>query len=174
MHRCVVLHRNATSELQDVQPALHQKLRHLDYKRFVLEFVRDADGLSSTAPLYCQFTPSPWQMSNAAKQLWGRRSGSVRLFDEDGHLVQDATTATGTPMHGMPAVPAPTPTNEAEARASTAITGEDVELVSALARFVEESAPGNPMFRVVPREVVVARVRALAQKLSDRMAAGDR
>ena len=66
MYRCVVLHRNGTSELQEVQPALHQKLRHLEYKRFVVEFVRDSDGISSTAPLYCQFAPSSWQASNAA------------------------------------------------------------------------------------------------------------
>src|SRR5690348_9780081 len=71
MYRCVVLHRNGTSELEEVQPALHQKLRHLEYKRFVVEFVRDSDGLSVTAPLYCQFSPSSWQASSAAKQLWG-------------------------------------------------------------------------------------------------------
>jgi hypothetical protein len=168
MHRCIVLHRNATSELQDVVPALHQKLRHLDYKRFVVEFVRDPDGVSSTAPLYCQFTPSPWQTLNAAKQLWGRRTGTVRMFDEDGHLVQD-TAAAGTPLRGVPVLPEPAQPGPSPAPASLPISAEDVELVEALARFVEQSSRSDATFGVVTRESVAERVRALGRKLAARI-----
>ena len=183
MYRCVVLHRNGTTELQEVQPSLHQKLRHLEYKRFVVEFVRDSDGLSSTAPLYCQFSPSSWQASNAAKQLWGRQSGSVRLFDEDGHLVQDAMASGGTPFQGAATIPAPT-THSANTRAvdptaaalgdaeqgpaadEPRFTREDVELVNALARFVQEPAIPDSAFGTVPREVVMQKLRDLALRLS--------
>ena len=176
MYRCVVIHRNGTSELHEVQPAIHQKLRGLEYKRFVVEFVRDPDKLSSTAPLYCQFTPSSWQTSNAAKQLWGRRSGTIRLFDEDGHLVQDATGDAGTPLRGMPTVPAP-PASSADERGvaldaqspqtgARSITPDDIVLINALARFVEESQSSDIAFGAVPRELVVERVRGLADKLA--------
>lgn len=170
MHRCVVLHRNASSELLDVQPTLHQNLRGLEYKRFVVELVRDTDGLSSTAPLYCQFMPSPWQTSNAAKQLWGRRTGTIRLFDENGYLVQDATAATGTPLQGTPSVPAPTPASAppplAGGVALERVTEDDVALVAALARFVAESDASDATFGQVSRETVAERVRALARKLT--------
>jgi hypothetical protein len=182
MYRCVVLHRNGTSELQEVQPALHQKLRHLEYKRFVVEFVRDADGISSTAPLYCQFAPSSWQASNAAKQLWGRHSGTVRLFDEDGHLVQDAMASGGTPFQGSATVPeaprspasAGEPSGPASASAADRseranmphFTREDVELVNALARFVQEPSVPDSAFGTVPRDVVMQKVRDLALRLA--------
>jgi hypothetical protein len=183
MYRCVVLHRNGTSELQEVQPALHQKLRHLEYKRFVVEFVRDSDGISSTAPLYCQFAPSSWQASNAAKQLWGRHSGAVRLFDEDGHLVQDAMASGGTPFQGSAAIPGPAPraastAEEASASAPPGGTGaaqddvgprftrEDVELVNALARFVQEPSVPDSAFGAVSRDIVMQKVRDLALRLA--------
>lgn len=170
MYRCVVLHRNGTSELQEVQPALHQKLRHLEYKRYVVEFVRDADGISSTAPLYCQFPPSSWQASNAAKQLWGRRSGAVRLFDEDGHLVQDAMASGGTPFQGSATIPAEpgSPAGESEPASAVAprFTREDVELVNALARFVQEPSVPDSAFGSVSRDVVMEKVRDLALRLA--------
>jgi len=181
MYRCVVLHRNGTSELQEVQPSLHQKLRHLEYKRFVVEFVRDSDGISSTAPLYCQFAPSSWQASNAAKQLWGRHSGTVRLFDEDGHLVQDAMSSGGTPFQGtatIPAAPAVTPSATAADNAppgaaadgpdeaAPRFTREDVELVNSLARLVQEPALPDSAFGTVPREVVMRKARDLAVRLA--------
>jgi hypothetical protein len=165
MYRCVVLHRNGTSELQEVLPALHQKLRHLEYKRYVVEFVRDADGLSSTAPLYCQFPPSSWQASNAAKQLWGRHSGSVRLFDEDGHLVQDSMASGGTPFQGSAVVPG-AETTATVASDEPRFTREDVELVNALARFVQEPAIPDSAFGSVSREVVMQKVRDLALRLA--------
>jgi len=182
MYRCVVLHRNGTSELHEVQPSLHQKLRHLEYKRFVVEFVRDSDSLSSTAPLYCQFSPSSWQASNAAKQLWGRQSGSVRLFDEDGHLVQDSMASGGTPFQGSAAIPGTQPqAASAGAPPSAAppdaggqtpdadeprFTREDVELVNALARFVQEPAIPDSAFGAVPRELVMQKARDLALRLA--------
>ena len=184
MYRCVVLHRNGTSELLEVQPALHQKLRHLEYKRFVVEFVRDSDGLSVTAPLYCQFPPSSWQASNAAKQLWGRQSGTVRLFDEDGHLVQDSMAAGGTPYQGSATIPAAaaggtggapvssaTPSAAGASVASSAngaprFSREDVELVNALARFVQEPSVPDSAFGSISREVVMQKVRDLALRLA--------
>jgi hypothetical protein len=184
MYRCVVLHRNGTSELEEVQPALHQKLRHLEYKRFVVEFVRDADGLSVTAPLYCQFSPSSWQASSAAKQLWGRQSGSVRLFDEDGHLVQDSMASGGTPYQGSATIPtastagtnsgplaSATPSAAGDSIASNAagaprFTREDVELVNALARFVQEPSVPDSAFGSISREVVMQKVRDLALRLA--------
>jgi hypothetical protein len=184
MYRCVVLHRNGTSELEEVQPTLHQKLRHLEYKRFVVEFVRDADGISVTAPLYCQFSPSSWQASSAAKQLWGRQSGTVRLFDEDGHLVQDSMASGGTPFQGSATIPgAPTgstgsapgtsatPSAAGASVASSAtgdlrFTREDVELVNALARFVQEPSVPDSAFGSVSREVVMQKVRDLALRLA--------
>ena len=190
MYRCVVLHRNGTSELQEVQPALHQKLRHLEYKRFVVEFVRDSDGISSTAPLYCQFSPSSWQAQSAAKQLWGRHSGSVRLFDEDGHLVQDAMATAGTPYQGSATIGASPaglsgtssatsnsasaqPDGENAARqgdagggARPAFTREDVELLNALSRFVQEPAVPDSAFGAVSRETVVQKVRDLALRIA--------
>jgi hypothetical protein len=180
MYRCVVLHRNGTSELAEVQPALHQKLRHLEYKRYVVEFVRDSDGLSVTAPLYCQFAPSSWQASSAAKQLWGRQSGTVRLFDEDGHLVQDSMASGGTPYQGsaaVPAVPTGAPGSPATSNAAAPpvashapgaprITREDVELVNALARFVQEPFVPDSAFGSTSREVVMHKVRDLALRLA--------
>lgn len=181
MYRCVVLHRNGTSELEEVQPSLHQKLRHLEYKRFVVEFVRDSDGISSTAPLYCQFSPSSWQASNAARQLWGRHSGTVRLFDEDGHLVQDSMSSGGTPFQGSAIVPTPSAdgavgqpsaasgasgASGAQPVAAARFTREDVELVNALARFVQEPAVPDSAFGSVSREVVMQKVRDLALRLA--------
>jgi hypothetical protein len=190
MYRCVVLHRNGTSELQEVQPALHQKLRHLEYKRFVVEFVRDSDGISSTAPLYCQFSPSSWQAQSAAKQLWGRHSGAVRLFDEDGHLVQDAMATAGTPFQGSATIAS---SQASSAQASSAsgpgssarhddesaqvavgrpndgdvrFTREDVELLNSLARFVQEPGVPDSAFGSVPRQVVMEKVRDLALRIA--------
>jgi hypothetical protein len=178
MYRCVVLHRNGTTELEEVKPALHQKLRHLEYKRFVVEFVRDADGISVTAPLYCQFSPSSWQASNAAKQLWGRQSGTVRLFDEDGHLVQDSMASGGTPFQGSTAIPAtpaasapgssavPTAAGDSGAGDQPRFTREDVELVNALASFAQDPSVPDSAFGAVSREVVMQKLRDLALRLA--------
>jgi hypothetical protein len=94
MNRCVVIHSNATTEVQDVQPALHQRLRGLGYKRFALEYVRDGDRHLFKSAIYAKATPSAWQVGEAAKQLWGRKPGTIRLFDENGELVGDQSSAT--------------------------------------------------------------------------------
>lgn len=98
MNRCVVIHSNATAEVQDVQPAVHQRLRGLGYKRFAVEYVRADDRHLFKSAIYAKATPSAWQVGEAVKQLWGRRPGTIRLFDENGDLVGDRaptlTTAT--------------------------------------------------------------------------------
>ena len=108
MNRCVVIHRNGTSEVEDVQPAVHKKLRGLDYKRFVVEFVRDKDGVSYRSAVYSKVTPSTWQVGDAVRKLWGRHAGAIRVFDEDGELIPESSDA-----HAMPgSAPPPTPVNE--------------------------------------------------------------
>jgi hypothetical protein len=89
MNRCVVIHSNATTEVQDVQPTVHQRLRGLGYKRFAVEYVRDGDRHLFKSAIYSKMTPSSWQVGEAVKQLWGRRPGTIRLFDENGELVGD-------------------------------------------------------------------------------------
>jgi hypothetical protein len=87
MNRCVVIHRTGISEVQDVQPEVHRHLRGLSYRRFVVEFVREADGRGMTSALYAQAVPSTWQIADAVKKLWGRGAGATRVFDENGHLL---------------------------------------------------------------------------------------
>ncbi len=103
MNRCVVIHRTGMSEVQDVQPVVHQKLRGLEYRRFVVELTRDVDGRVKTGAVYSQAAPSGWQVGDAAKKLWGRGSGSIRVFDDDGLLL---LTARDEPRSGRGA---PTP-----------------------------------------------------------------
>lgn len=88
MNRCVVIHPNATAEVQDVQPPVHQRLRGLGYRRFAVEYVR-GDGHLFKSAIYGKLTPTAWQVGEAVRQLWGRRPGTIRLFDENGDLVRD-------------------------------------------------------------------------------------
>ena len=90
MNRCVAIHNNGMSEVLDVRPGTHQELRGLGYRRFV---VRTADGRSLSSAVYCRLTPSTWQIQDAAKKLWGRSTGTVHVFDEQGELVP----VTGSP-----------------------------------------------------------------------------
>jgi hypothetical protein len=53
---------------------------------------------------------------------------------------------------------------------SATITGEDVELVNALARYVEETTSPDATFGTVPRHVVVRKIRALAIRLAAQLA----
>ena len=108
MNRCVVIHRTGVSEVQDVQPVVHQKLRGLEYRRFVVEFTRDLDGRAVTGALYSQSAPSAWQVSDAVKKLWGRGAGAMRVFDDDGQLLLTAREEV-RPGAGMPTVAAGTP-----------------------------------------------------------------
>ncbi len=117
MNRCVVIHRTGASEVQDVQPVLHQKLRGLEYRRFVVEFTRDQDSRAVTGALYSQSVPSGWQVGDAAKKLWGRGAGSIRVFDDDGHLLltarDDQRPGGGTPAMGSAVIPPPAPSRPA-------------------------------------------------------------
>lgn len=113
MNRCVVIHRTGASEVQDVQPVVHQKLRGLEYRRFVVEFTRDTDGRPVTGAVYSQSSPSAWQVSDAVKKLWGRGSGSIRMFDDDGQLLltqrDEPRPMAPTPAVGSAVIPPPQP-----------------------------------------------------------------
>jgi hypothetical protein len=90
MNRCVAIHTNGTSEVIDVQPRMHRELRGLGYQRFV---IRTADGRSPlTSAVYARMTPSRWQITDAARRLWGRNTTEVLVFDEHGEpLSHDGT-----------------------------------------------------------------------------------
>jgi hypothetical protein len=90
MNRCVAIHANGTSEVIDVQPRIHRELRGLGYQRFV---IRTADGRSPlTSAVYARVAPSRWQITDAARRLWGRNTTDVLVFDEHGEpLDHDGT-----------------------------------------------------------------------------------
>jgi hypothetical protein len=90
MNHCVVIHVNGTSEVVDVMPRVHRELRGLGYRRFV---IRTADGRSPlSSAVYSRATPSLWQVSDAARKLWGRNTTAVQVFDEHGEpLAHDGT-----------------------------------------------------------------------------------
>lgn len=106
MQRCVAIHANGTSEVLEFRPVLHQELRRLGYRRFV---VRTADGRALSSAVYARTTPSSWQFADAARKLWGLVS-DVQAIDESGELVTDAHT----PAAGHPAVPPPPDTRVAQ------------------------------------------------------------
>ena len=95
MNRCVAIHANGTSEVIDVQPRMHRELRGLGYQRFV---IRTADGRTPlTSAVYARNTPSRWQITDAARRLWGRNTTDVLVFDEHGEpLDHDGTPAMTT------------------------------------------------------------------------------
>ena len=145
MNRCVAIHINGTSEVIDVQPKVHRELRGLGYRRFV---IRTADGRSPLASaVYARTTPTRWQISDAARKLWGRNTDAVQVFDEHGEpLVHDGSTplttgemqvidepiapARPTPFAGQPVVPgpapAPAPTDTAAARPAASVTSPEL------------------------------------------------
>lgn len=86
MIRCVAIHSNGTSEVLEFKPKVHQDLRGLGYRRFV---VRTADERALSSAVYSRATPSLWQFSDAAKKLWGRGTGDIHVFDEHGEPVLD-------------------------------------------------------------------------------------
>jgi hypothetical protein len=54
----------------------------LGYRRFV---IRTADGRSPLASaVYARVTPTTWQITDAARKLWGRNTDAVHVFDEQG------------------------------------------------------------------------------------------
>lgn len=94
MTLCVVIHPNGSTEVQDFHPVEHRRLRGLGYKRFAIQFVRGPDQRAVSGAVYSRFTPSPWQGSEAARQLWGRGAGVIRLFDENGELIEAHSEAS--------------------------------------------------------------------------------
>jgi hypothetical protein len=122
MNRCVAIHINGTSEVIDVQPKVHRELRGLGYRRFV---IRTADGRSPLASaVYSRTTPTRWQISDAARKLWGRNTEAVQVFDEHGEpLAHDGSeplttgemkvidapiaAARPTPFGGQAVIPPP-------------------------------------------------------------------
>ena len=123
MNRCILIHRHGGTEARDVQPVVHQQLRGLGYRRYVLKFIRALDGRTMTSAIYSHLVPSPWQATTAAEQLFGRARGSTQLFDDDGHElhgepeagleVSPVARATPASVAVQPA-PAPAPTSRAE------------------------------------------------------------
>jgi hypothetical protein len=103
MNRCVAIHSNGTSEVIDVHPRVHRELRGLGYRRFV---IRTADGRSPLASaVYARITPTAWQISDAARKLWGRNTDAVHVFDEHGEpLDHDGSPPlTASEMHDVDA-----------------------------------------------------------------------
>ena len=99
MNRCVAIHSNGTSEVIDVHPRVHRELRGLGYRRFV---IRTADGRSPLASaVYSRATPTTWQITDAARKLWGRNTDAVHVFDEAGEpLTHDGSPPlTAKEMH---------------------------------------------------------------------------
>lgn len=86
MIRCVAIHSNGMSEVLEFKPKVHQDLRGLGYRRYV---VRTADERALSSAVYSRGTPSLWQFADAAKKLWGRGTGDVHVFDEHGEPVVD-------------------------------------------------------------------------------------
>ena len=96
MNRCVAIHSNGTSEVLEFKPKVHQDLRGLGYRRFV---VRTADERALSSAVYARATPSLWQFSDAAKKLWGKGTGDVHVFDEHGEPVVDGSPETDAAMN---------------------------------------------------------------------------
>jgi hypothetical protein len=87
MTRCVVIHRNGSTEVLGFSTTVHQQFRGLGYKRFTVELVRQTGQRGVSAAVYAWVTPSLWQATEAARRLWGRGEGDIRAFDEDGALL---------------------------------------------------------------------------------------
>jgi hypothetical protein len=149
MNRCVVIHRTGISEVQDVQPEVHRRLRGLNYRRFVVEFVREADGRGMTSALYSQAVPSTWQIADAAKKLWGRGVGAIRVFDENGHLLQGEAEGTA---QGVASAPSPSARSGGTPGpvSNTGVAGHRVEVGSADPVIVEAlfAPAGFPKIRL--------------------------
>jgi hypothetical protein len=154
MNRCVAIHSNGTSEVVDVHPRVHRELRGLGYRRFV---IRTADGRSPLASaVYSRSTPTTWQITDAARKLWGRNTDAVHVFDEHGeplahdgsppltasemHVIDEAVIdARPTPPIGTAVVP--------EAPASSALS-------STIAAVTAAVTPGMLLdFRLAAREI---------------------
>lgn len=112
MNRCIVIHPTGATELQDFHPVLHQRLRGLGYRRFVIQFVRATTQQMLSSPVYSRLTPSEWHVAESARKLWGRGVGTISIFDEHGEVVDHSpprgsdVLATDTPDAALPPVSA--------------------------------------------------------------------
>jgi len=146
MTSCVVIHPTGAIDVADFQPALHQRLRGLGYKRFAIQSGRGADGLTHSAAVYARLAPSAWQASEAVRKLWGRGVGEVTIYDEQGELVESELA---------PNEPKPTPPTRSSA---------------AIARPFSVSIPEDPAIAARARmeamdaDVIEHRLRSLAHR----------
>ena len=144
MQRCVAIHANGTSEVLEFRPKVHQELRRLGYRRFV---VRTADGRALSSAVYARTTPSNWQFNDAAKRLWGLTS-EVQVFDDQGEPLTD----TLTPAAGTAAIPA-----NAETRVAQPAFAEGRDDAGVRKAGVGRETPGasaaQPRTRIDPRQV---------------------
>jgi hypothetical protein len=152
MTRCIAIHSNGTSEVLDFQPQLHQKLRGLGYRRFVVEGIRVTDGRSLTTSLYAKGTPSGWQIADSAKKVWGRGTGVLRVFDENGELLPDDSDASArsttiepradqTPLADARPTPAIGVVQQASASAASVPVEQLPELITRANRLLPDSDP---------------------------------
>jgi hypothetical protein len=86
--RCGAIYPNGTVELLPANPATHRRLRGLGYTRFLVKVEREADRASFSAPVYAGSRPSLAQLIEIAAQLWGGGAESLRVFDDDGVLLE--------------------------------------------------------------------------------------
>lgn len=88
MSRCGAIYPNGTVELLPANPATHRRLRGLGYTRFLMKLEREADKASFSAPVYASLQPSRVQLREIAAQLWGLDAEPIRVFDDDGMLLE--------------------------------------------------------------------------------------
>jgi hypothetical protein len=154
MNRCVAIHANGTSEVIDVHPRVHRELRGLGYRRFV---IRTADGRSPLASaVYARVTPTTWQITDAARKLWGRNTTAVHVFDEAGeplshdgsppltasemHRIDEAVIdASLTPPIGSPVIPA------AATPPALPVASVPIPAVGTAVRGAEVAPPASPV-----------------------------
>jgi hypothetical protein len=86
--RCGAIYPNGTVELLPANPATHRRLRGLGYTRFLVKVEGEADRSSFSAPVYAGSQPSLAQLIEIAAQLWGLGAESIRVFDDDGVLLE--------------------------------------------------------------------------------------
>jgi hypothetical protein len=152
MQRCVAIHANGTSEVLEFQPQLHQELRRLGYRRYV---VQTDDGRALSSAVYARTTPSSWQFSNAAKRLWGLTS-NVQAFDDHGERVTD----TLTPPGGSEIV---SPNAETRVAQPTFVEGQEAparrkagvgrETPADASPGIGQVGPARPKTRIDPRQI---------------------
>jgi hypothetical protein len=88
VNRYGAIYPNGAVELLPANPATHRRLRGLGYTRFVVKLEREADSASFSAPVYASAQPSRVELQEIATQLWGLGAETIRVFDDDGALLE--------------------------------------------------------------------------------------